>query len=347
MKRSIYRFAALTFIVLASCGGPDALVINTVNRDGSVDRKIILTWDKDEFDLNECQVPVDSTWNITKIMEVSEKGDTTWTLTAQKRFESVDQINVDYTSYGGPNSKLTREAGFVKKFKWFNTSYYFEEKIEKAIEGYPLSDFFTPDEIELFHMPVSMSDALASGPDSTRVKASLQLIEEKKDKWLSASLFKASCIEFEYFNDKVPGNKVDIEVLRTKEQEFIDLIIADFDGDEQELVDTILGKGYYDSHRAVIDTSFSMIEQKFNVSLDTKAYQVQTIMPGDLVATNGYIDSDSNILWKIDGDSFVTEDYVMWAESTIINRWAWIVSGLFIIFVITGFLIKNLRRRVG
>jgi len=310
MKRYVNRFLALTFIVLASCGGPDALVINSLNQDGSVDRKIILTWDKNEFDLAECQVPVDSTWSINTDMEVSEKGDTTWTLTAEKHFDSVDLINSDYESFGGPNEQMSRNVVFIKRFRWFNTTYYLEEKVDRAIDGYPVADFFTPDEIKLFHMPGSMTDALLSGPDSTAIKAALDTIEEKKDRWLFASLFKATCSQIEYLNDTMPGQKVDLEFLKSREGYFLD-VVGEFEGDEVKLVDTIYGKGFYESHREILDSSLSVIEDKFQVAFDADGYQVQSIMPGKLVATNGYIDNDSNILWKVEGDSFVSEDHIM------------------------------------
>ncbi|TFH33985.1 MAG: hypothetical protein E4G95_08915 [Bacteroidia bacterium] len=344
MKHFNYRFLALIFIIFASCGGPDALVINTVNRDGSVDRKIILTWDKDEFNLEECQVPVDSTWSIGKVMEISEKGDTTWTLTAEKHFDSVTEINLDYTSYGGPNSKMKRKTEFLKRFRWFNTTYYFEEKIEKAIDGYPASDFFTKEELHFFYMPQSMVEELGSGSDSTMVDSILNIIEEKQDAWLGASLVKAAIDEVEYFNQFEKTNPVDIELIRSREKVFTEAI-SDFEGNETEMIDSIMGEGYYEKYKTVFDTSLSVMEDKFQVAVDADSYLVQCIMPGSLIATNGYIDSNSNILWNVDGESFVSEDYIMWAESTLKNRWAYIVSILFVAFVATGFVIRKLKRR--
>jgi hypothetical protein len=33
----------------------------------------------------------------------------------------------------------------------------------------------------------------------------------------------------------------------------------------------------------------------------------------------------------------------MKAESNVINRWAWVVSGLFLLFVITGIILRKSR----
>ncbi|MEZ5010336.1 MAG: hypothetical protein R2744_01225 [Bacteroidales bacterium] len=160
----------LYLLFLASCGGPDALVINNVYRDGSVDRKIILTFNEDKFDLEACQVPVDSTWTITRKFDVSEKGDTTWTLTAEKHFDSVDMINMDYKTHPGVNKRMVRYADFKKSFRWFTTTYSYREVVEGAIDGYPPSEYFTPGETDLFYMPESMIGELLSGSDSTTVK---------------------------------------------------------------------------------------------------------------------------------------------------------------------------------
>lgn len=345
MKRRIIITCTLIFIFLASCGGPDALVINTVNQDGSVDRKIILTWDKEDFDLYDCQVPVDSTWIIERKIDISEKGDTTFTLTAEKHFESVEMINEDYSEYGGPNSRLKREAIFISRFRWFNTIYYFEEKIGNVIDGYPPELYFTPEELNIFYMPEGMIEELAEGEDSVRIKEIVDLVDEKKEDWLLASLLKASFNQIAEFSEMSIGEPIDIELLRSKEDHFTE-IVSDFDGDESEIVDTIMGRGYYAKHKTIIDTALTVVEDKFDIAFDTDNYLVQTVMPGKLMATNGYIDSDSNILWKVDGDCVLSSEYRMWAESSVPNRWAWIVSIMFVLFVITGLLSRR-RGRAG
>ena len=64
-------------------------------------------------------------------------------------------------------------------------------------------------------------------------------------------------------------------------------------------------------------------------------------MPGKLTGTNGYPDSTRNLLWPVKSDFFVTDKYEMWAESKTTNRWAWIVSGVFLVFVSTGIVVKK------
>ena len=48
----------------------------------------------------------------------------------------------------------------------------------------------------------------------------------------------------------------------------------------------------------------------------------------------------NTLLWPVKSDYFLTEPYEMWAESKITNPWAWIVSGLFLAFVLTGVMVR-------
>ena len=157
-------------LILSSCDGPDAQLINLVRENGSVERKIVLTNTQDEFVLTDCQIPVDSTWDISKTYEVSDEGDTTYTLTAVREFESVEGINILYDEYDGSNAGLKRTAEFRKKFRWFNTVFYYNEHVAKALEGIPPEDFFTGEELDYFYMPEKLVDAKLEGPDSTRIK---------------------------------------------------------------------------------------------------------------------------------------------------------------------------------
>ena len=53
-------------MMVPSCDEEDLLLINIVHPDGSVLRRIIMTWDKPDFDLEHSKVPVDSTWSINR-----------------------------------------------------------------------------------------------------------------------------------------------------------------------------------------------------------------------------------------------------------------------------------------
>ena len=67
-------------------------------------------------------------------------------------------------------------------------------------------------------------------------------------------------------------------------------------------------------------------------------------MPGELIGSNGSIDTNKILRWSVDSDYFMTEQYEMWAESKEPNLWAWIVSGFFLIFVFTGIVFRIIKK---
>lgn len=333
----------IIMIFLSSCGGPDALLINMVGEDGTVQRKLILTYHADEFDLSDCQVPVDTTWGISKSFDVSEEGDTTYSLTAIKEFDSVDEINQDYKNYKGTNPGMIRRAYFEKKFRWFNNLYRYSEKVSAAMVGIPPEDFFTEEEIDYFYMPDKLTDALLEGPDSTKISEEiLDPLEKRKEEWLGKSLIRALVVKLADTAYANPEIGIDTNRLYRKEKELTSMLFFD-DLEEEQIIDTLLGKGFYQDNSILVENFLSEIEKEFGPAFEADSYLLQTFMPGELIATNGYLDKEGNVLWEVDGDKFLSSDYEMWIESKTSNPWAWMVTGAFVLFVVSGLLFKAFK----
>ncbi|MDZ7740064.1 MAG: hypothetical protein U5K32_13580 [Bacteroidales bacterium] len=344
MKRKT-SIIILMFIMMlfSSCGGPDALLINIVREDGSVERRVLLTYHADEFDLNDCQVPVDSTWDITRSLDISENGDTTYSLTAVKEFDSVDMINKYYDEYEGSNPLMNRKAGFRKKFRWFNTVYRYTETVERALRGIEPGDYFSEQELEYFYMPEKLTDALLEGPDSTIIEETMiDPLDKKKEEWMGRSLVRAFVLKLADTVSAKPDLKLDTSQLFEKEDELSYSIFEDLE--EKELVNSLVGEGFYENNRILVDTLLSEVENEFLVAFETDPYLVQVFMPGELTSTNGYIDEDGNVLWEVKGEVFLSSDFNMWAESKTLNLWAWIITGAFVLFVIIGLIVKAFKK---
>lgn len=100
-----------------------------------------------------------------------------------------------------------------------------------------------------------------------------------------------------------------------------------------------MSEGDYQNFRSEADTALEKVTEQF-FSMEFKEYSVRIVMPGTLTSTNGFIDSSKVLLWPVKSDFFLAEPYEMWAESKVPNNWAWIVSGLFLVFVFTGIIIR-------
>ena len=336
-------------MIVVSCDEPDTVVTNIVHPDGSVTRKIEMRSSKNKFELPGLQVPYDSTWAITDSCEVSGKGDTTWIKRAEKLFKNIEEINMFYLNDSGINRKIPRHAGFSKKFRWFNTEYRFSEIIDKQIaSGYPVSNFLNDEELTYFYSPDYLKFNKEYGADSLRYRILADSIEKKSDKWLIKNVTPLWIEEFSRLTGSKAGPELSKESLMSRENEITAVIeenqnIFDSLWSDGKLLKKFIGEADAKAFKTEADSAVSLVISRFIP--DFSDYSVRIVMPGRLTGTNGYPDSTKNLLWPVKSDFFITDQYEMWAESKTTNVWAWIISGVFLIFVSTGIIIKRKSRR--
>jgi hypothetical protein len=87
------------------------------------------------------------------------------------------------------------------------------------------------------------------------------------------------------------------------------------------------------------DSAVNVVSEK--VFGNFKDYKVKIEMPGRLTGSNGFPDSSRVLLWPVRSEFFLSEPYEMWAVSRISHPWAWVVSALFVLFVVTGIALKS------
>jgi hypothetical protein len=298
----------------------------------------------DRFKQTDLQVPFDDTWTIKDSLEVSPKGDTVWVKRAEKLFLSVDDINMTYQKDSGANKNISRNSVFEKKFRWFNTEFRFAEKIDKKMEfGYPLSEFMTDEELIFFYSPESIKEVYQNGPDSTKFRLFGDSLNPKTDKWFTKSLVSEWIGKFSNLTKTEAAEDLSFKSLKARENEFVNILTRNeknFDSlwANGVMLREMIGEQNALKFKTEADSAINMVTN--NLLLDFREYSVRIVMPGKLISTNGYKDSSSVLLWPVKSDFFMTEPYEMWAESKVTNLWAWIISGLFVVFVFTGLVIR-------
>jgi hypothetical protein len=347
-SRKLKLILAMALIMVSSCNEPETVVTNIVHSDGSVTRRIEMKNIENKFEIPDIQVPFDSTWAVRDSIEISEKGDTIWIKTAEKLFKSVDEINKDYLADSGANREISRRALFTKKFKWFHTQYRFAEKIDRKMSyGYPINQFLSQEELTYFYSPESVNNEKQNGPDSTKYKALEDTIKRKVDWWTSKNVVSEWIGEFTKLTDGKAGKDMTKESLKKREDEFVKLIKVNEDKFDSLwsngiLLREFIGEANSLKYKTEADTSIAIVIN--NLFVNFKDYSVRIAMPGKVIGTNGFIDKNEILNWPVKSDYFMTEPYEMWTESKVPNRWAWIVSGLFLVFVITGIIIRIIRK---
>lgn len=342
----------ISMIMFFSCDY-ETHVINSVHEDGSVTRKVIVKNSKENFEQDKFRVPIDSTWQTEISIDVNENNDTTWILTAEKYFASVEEINAEYKADSGSNREMQRSAAFSKKFKWFTTVFRFSETVEKVLTvSCPMSDFLTDEELKFIYLPDKVREDLKKGADSIRIKEMADTIEVKSEQWMWTS-FARQWIEifYDFFGDD-PELTIDKEEMMSKVPLFVQQA-SDDEGDSlAQFFIPILGEEFYYTFVTELDSSVSVLEDTVDIFLSVNSYDMEIRMPGRIIASNGYADTNPDsldsggILWTVKGDYFLTEQYEMWVESQVPNYWTWIITGIFILFVITGIVVRSKKVKV-
>ncbi len=358
MLNNYLKFIICSFMLMFfSCDEPETVVTNYIHRDGSITRMIEMRSIENKFDLSDLQVPFDSTWSITDTLELvnlesDEKDDTVWVKRAQKKFSSIDEINAFYLQDSSANKEIHRSAAIDRKFKWFNTEFRFSENIEKQLHfGYPLSDFLNEQELVFFYSPDNLRDDQLKGVDSIKYRSLERTVHKKTDQWMLHSIFPEFTRQFAML---LEGRDADsladslVDNLRKNENKFIQLVeekyTEDFDSlwGEGVILEEFIGKANTARFMNEADSAINIALNRFWITFSD--YTVRIDMPGKLTGTNGYIDSSKVLLWPVKSDFFLTQPYEMWAESKVTNTWAWVVSGIFLLFVLIGIILKTIKK---
>jgi len=344
-RKSIKMSLTLLLMVVVSCDEPETVVTNYVHPDGSVTRKIEMRSTKKDFKKSDLQVPFDSTWTVNNTLEINAKGDTTWIESAVKDFKNTEEINNSYKTDSGANREIRRQAIFNKRFKWFNTEYRFSERIDKKLSfGYSVKDFLNSDELIYFYSPEFVKQNKENGPDSLKFRSLADSVKHKTDEWTIKNLVSGWIDEFSKLTEGKAGGAMTRESLKARENEFLKIVeqnAKDLDSlwSKGILLKEFIGEANALKYKADADTAFESVVEDFTPKFNE--YSVRIAMPGKLIGTNGFIDSSKVLFWPVKSDFFLVDQYDMWAESKIPNRWAWIVSGLFLVFVLTGVIVRR------
>jgi len=347
-RKSFKLIVSLILIMVVSCDEPETVVTNYVHPDGSVTRKIEMKNNENKFNLSDLQVPFDNTWTLKDSLEIDEKGDTTWVKRAEKLFSNIDEINLSYKSDSGANKDISRQTGFKKRFTWFNTEFRFSERIDKKLSfGYPVKNFLNNEELLYFYSPENLKHDKETGPDSLKFRALSDSVKLKTDLWSTKNIVSEWIGVFSNLTAGKAGKDMTRESLKAREDEFVKIVEENdekFDSlwSKGIILNKLIGEKNALKYKVEADTALESVTKNFFVNF--KEYSVRVVMPGKLIGTNGFIDSSHVLLWPVKSDYFMTEQYEMWAESKVPNRWAWIISGLFLVFVFTGILLKVIKK---
>jgi hypothetical protein len=349
MKRKSLKLAVVFILaMITSCDEPETIITDIVHNDGSVTRKIEMKNTENKFKISDIPVPFDTTWLVRDSLEISEKGDTVWVKRAEKFFLNVDEINASYKADSGKNKDISRHAEFKKSFKWFNTEYRFSEIIDKTLSnGYPIGQFLNQEEIKWLYSPENINSEKLKSADSLKFKAFEDTLMVKMGKWENKCLASEWVNSFADLIEAKPESNLNRQSLKAREDEFVKLLETNEEKFDSlwaagELLGKIIGAEDAVKYKTEADSALKIVTEMYFIDFSNYIQRIE--MPGKLIGTNGNTDSAMVLLWPVQTEFFLTQPYEMWAVSKEPNKWAWIISGLFVLFVVTGIIFRAIKK---
>ncbi len=345
-------------MVLSSC--LEITVTNNVKSNGSVVRKVVCrSDDRKNLVYDNFIVPVDSSWTKTVLFEVDsirgekmnffgKNDDTTWIYTYEKRFANVEGINALYDAGNNRYQHLKRRAEFEKKFRWFYSMVYFREMIDPVINGPDPRHYFTPEEYAVLQMSEEQKLGYVNDSDKVAREAFVEQVEEKKGEWMVDAFVEDMLTRVTRYVEQhaVP---LPLDSIVDKREEVKRNIQADT-AEMSSLLKPILGENPEALFGPAIGDFLAELEayyeSVFMVVSQEQDYSMNFVMPGKLIdGGSGDVGSGNTVQWNVTLSDYLTSPCVMAAESRVVNLWAWIVSALFVGFVVVG--VVRSRKRVS
>lgn len=353
LAKTTIAFGFLFFI--HSC--LDYHVTTTVHPDGSIDRVIkVFRNDSGTFDSGSMYIPNGEGWTRTTEWETKIENETDtiqkFVLTAKRHFKNYQELNSDLSGDSLKPGDIRIETNLAKKFRWFYTDIRFTETYKKCFpfEHFPLNDFMSESEIEFslnsdsfLYSPekenfvrISSLDEIPvlTNQDSLKAEKIEKELEVKFNTWMAKNAYEefsqivsASLKDtnqeleekFQVLKDSIYQLVNFEELMNSKEDEFIEisfLTVANLLGIEPDNI--------YSSKKDEFDLFFEKLRYIYKPADD---YFVNTIlMPGELLTSNALKFEEDACIWEVRFEKFFVNDFEMFAESRIINRWAIITS---------------------
>ena len=342
--------------------------------DGSCERIMSVRGDSSDLMHGIIPVPHDTSWKI-KIVPVS--GDQKkFELTATAHFPNVETLNKYFYKSVDSMPTVSIKSELKKKFRWFYTYLDYKETY-MAFTPYrkvPISKFLSDNEVKILfagdekiiYQPNedivrlrkdTLEKILLTHADSLKLEKKKEDIEKRYNEWLGISIFEYMYDILAERADKLGSKNVNKTILMASK----DSVLAEFDRlrksslleenqtNKNEIItpDIILdvAKKYFpvDELRksAPLDSiAYEEIDHRYDKmqAITANTYGNKLLMPGIITSTNARSMNGNILSWEIEPGEFFFYDYIMNAESRMMNKWAFWVSGIVVLLLFGGLL---------
>lgn len=355
MKRVMIKInVSVLLLVLASCS-TNYRMTTCVYKDGRISREVYAKADSAFLAGNRSGNPflfqLGDRWMVENLdsclkvdffgeeAELNVKAERTWKAEGTFSFFSANEKWMK--PLAEPQEKLE------KHFRWFYTYYTYTCDFREIEDKGPIPmDKYLgkPEQALLFQGDMSGYQ----GMNGVELKSVLEDAEEKFMKWLYHTQFELSYEVVEYFLQR-GGEAAYAAKLKTEKEE---IFLGDKNRKEEnecspEYVCTLLDKRYdtlvftdlYKANQKEMQKRYD--EKCVTMELFDNQIKFELAMPGELLSANTLLKEEGRVIWKVDAYRLLGGNYVLEAESRVMNMWAFCVTGFLIALAGYGILRKK------
>jgi len=342
--RQILIILFVAVLIISGCR--EISVTTQVHGDGSFTRIIRITGDSSSVFEGNLPYPVDSTWEQVLLKDTSGglKDGEDYILTYTKRFEGGEELMTQIMQDTSWRKQLGRQITVTSRFGFFYSFLTFRETFQamNPFTFLPYEEYLGPDDL----LWLTGQKTVNSPSDSSRFDA----VEEKAETYIVAS----ATAELEQILEDGIKRLNDPSLLPEEVTRFHDSIqrfVEEWEFDQPEkLIDYFRD---WTGNPAIYNLlklnppllgDFTKKVSAFNNLILLETYPETVEMPGLITETNSMMLKGNQVSWEIQPLTLMFQPYEMVVESRVVNKWAFVVTGIILLLLIFVLIVKAVKK---
>lgn len=332
--------SAAAGVLLLMAGCREVEVTTGIHRDGSLDRRVVVT--SDEEDQMQTSYPLlgGEGWEKER-RQVESEGQTRWTETYRRSFRDAESLQEVMRPDPSEPYAIRPEVELEERFRWFTTRYVWREHVPKVspYDTIPLREWFSEAEIDSFF--------------SDRASESLQ---ERFETWQSRNFIEDLVLRVADHAREEGLAAWDAEQLHVRSAALFDTVMArEEELDLDDLTPAMLEalEDTYGQDASALEPAVRGWEEELmgyfeaTGSFGEEMYTFRVRMPGLLVETTAREVEGNTATWDFDPERLHYADLEMRALSRVTNTWAlWVTGALILLFLLVA-VVYRFRRPIS
>lgn len=360
MKTIKTILTVLATIFMVSCSSTYYKMVTTLDRSGNIYREIYALGDSAFMSGNTSRNPflfdLSSDWSINRYDTAFNYdffgNNKKLNVKISKKANSIEDYSKDIRCGEDERSLAAPEESLTKKTGWFYTNYTLKIVYKKLQykAPIPIDDYLSKEEQIIWTQGGLCNYKIMNGIEMSDY---LGGINDKFTEWFARNRFEISleCIKKLTEKYDLEKNKESIYTKMTTDSVKADAMNVNPIDINPKAVCDVLDSFYkttyfsklYHINNEILDKDFNQTLSVIDITTNVISYEF--VIPGEILQTNAPVFHSDTLVWKVNGMRLLLDDYLLKAEYRVINKWAFLLTGLLIIIAIGSIIILAKRRK--